>query len=213
MKPFYWTIRNFTKMFIKLFYRHQVYGSEHVPPGRAIIAPNHASFIDPPLVAASWPEEIHFLARKSLFSSFLVGPAIKRLNAYPVTGTAQDLGSIKLICTLLNENKKVVIFPEGNRTLDGSLGPIKSGIGMLSLRCHAPIIPVYIHGSFNVWNRFRKFPKINGKTACVIGSPINSDLFSHMDKKQAQEAIADKVKNALEALKSWYDKGAMGTPP
>lgn len=213
MKPLFWTVRNFTKLYIQLFYRHEVYGQEHVMPGRAIIAPNHASFIDPPLVAASWPEEVSFLARKSLFDSFLVGWAIKRLNAYPVTGTAQDLGSIKVICHLLNENKKVVIFPEGNRTPDGSLGPIKSGIGMLALRCHAPIMPVYIHGSFDVWDRTRKFPKLRGKTACVIGSPIDWQQFSHLDKKAAQEAIAIKVRESLEVLRSWYESGAKGSPP
>lgn len=213
MKPFYWLVRNFTKCFLMVFYRHRVYGIEHIIKGRAILAPNHASFLDPPLVAASWPQEASFLARKSLFSIPIIGSAIRRLNSYPVAGTAQDLGSIKLICHLLEENSQVIIFPEGNRTFDGQFGPIKSGIGMLALRCHSPIVPIYIHGSFDAWNRTRKFPKLLGKTACVIGSPIDWQPFSHLDKKAAQEAIAIKVKESLESLKKWYENGAEGSPP
>lgn len=213
MKTFYWLSRSLTKLIFQLAYGHKAYGVNHIPPGRAIIAPNHASFLDPPLIAASWPEEISFLARKSLFSSTILNFIITRLNAYPVTGTAQDLGSIKLICQLLNEDKKVVIFPEGIRTFDGTFGDIKSGIVMLAQRCHAPIIPVYIHGSYDVWDRSRKFPKITGKTACVIGSPIYCEEYKQLDKKRAQEAIATKVKESLLSLQSWYENGANGAPP
>lgn len=201
------------KMIFKVLYSHRVYGLEHVCQGRAIIAPNHASFLDPPLIGASWPKEVSFLARKSLFSSFLWGPIIKRLNAYPVTGTAQDLGSIKLICQLLNQDHQVVIFPTGIRSSDGTLGEIKAGIGMLALRCNAPITPVYIVGSFTIWNRQHYFPRLYGKTACVIGSSICCEDFKHLDKKAAQELIGEQVRKSLEALHTWYDNGAQGVPP
>lgn len=212
MKLFYRVVRSLTSLLFKLLYHHRTFGIRNITPGRAIIAPNHASFLDPPLVAVSWPEEISFLARKSLFSP-LLGAIIKKLNAYPVTGTTQDLGSIKLICSLLNQDKKVVIFPEGFRTGDGAMGDIKSGICMLAQRCQAPIIPVYIDGSFDAWDRSRRFPKLKGKTACVIGTPIGWDQFKHLDKKAAQEAAAIKVKEALISLKAWYENGAIGQPP
>jgi 1-acyl-sn-glycerol-3-phosphate acyltransferase len=212
MKLFYKCVRNSVKSIFSILYRHKIYGKEHLPPGRALIAPNHTSFYDPPIIAISCQEEIAFLARKSLFSKTL-GPLIRKLNAYPVTGTSQDLNSFKLICWLLNENKKVVIFPEGSRSQTGELGSIKSGIGMLAMRGHSPIIPAYIHGSYNVWNRTRCFPKIFGKTACVFGSPIHWEDFNHLGKKESQEAIAETLKHAIQNLKKWYDDGAVGTPP
>jgi 1-acyl-sn-glycerol-3-phosphate acyltransferase len=190
-----------------------VYGTTHIPTGKAIIAPNHTSFIDPPVVGLSFPEEIYFIARKTLFSSPLFAALIRKLNAYPVGGTAQDLGTFKLICRLLNENKKVVLFPEGHRSYDGSLSPIQSGICMLSMRCQAPIIPIYIHGCYDIWNRTHKYPKLTGKTACIIGSPIIPDKFSHLGKKEAQEAMGQSVKEALIALKDWYENGAQGNTP
>lgn len=213
MKPFYWCIRGLFKTYFKIFYHHTVYGLEHSVEGRAIIAPNHTSFFDPPIVAISSKEEIHFLARKSLFSSSLFGSLITKLNAHPINPSSQEISTLKLIYRLLKENKKVVIFPEGSRSKDGSLLPIKQGIGMLSLHSDAPIIPVYIDGAYSIWNRTRKFPKISGKTACVFGTPIIPGEFKHLKNKEAQNAIAEQVTVALHNLKRWYDKGAIGSPP
>ena len=194
------------KVYFSLFYRLKVYGTENLTLGRAIIAPNHVSFYDPPVIAASCTEDVYFLARASLFDHFFFGPIISRLNSFPVTGTAQDLASIKLICQLLGEDKKVVIFPEGIRSEDGELAPIKSGIGMLSTRCNAPIIPVYIDGAFEVWNKSRKYPKPWGKISCVFGKPIYPQDFEGFGKKETQEKIAEATEKSINALKSEFLK-------
>lgn len=213
MKPFYWFARTLTKACVRLMYGHKIYGLEHFFPGRGILAPNHASFLDPPLVGVSWPEEVSFLARKTLFSSPLFSILIRQLNSYPIDGKNLNLQALKQICLLLQENKKIVVFPEGIRSEQGLLGPIKSGIGMIALRSQSPIIPVYIHGTYDVWNRFRSLPRFSGKTACVFGTPIDWKKYSELDKKAAQEALAMDVKLAIEKLKIWFDKGAVGIPP
>jgi len=79
---------------------------------------------------------------------------------------------------------------------------------MLAMRCQAPIIPVYIHGCYDVWKRSQRFPKLTGKTACVFGSPIKPEQFSHLPKKEAQEAMGQSVKESIEALKLWYENSA-----
>jgi 1-acyl-sn-glycerol-3-phosphate acyltransferase len=191
------------KVYFLLFYRLKIYGLENLPEGPAILAPNHVSFLDPPLIAASCKEEVSFLARSSLFEHFLMGPIISRLNSYPVSGTAQDLSSFKLIGELLRKNKKVVVFPEGIRSDDGELGAIKSGIGMLSQRSLAPIVPVYINGTFEVWNKAQKFPKPWGKISCVFGKPIYPQNFENFGKKQAQEKMAAATEESILSLKSW----------
>lgn len=213
MNFFYFLTKSTLNIVFTIFYRHQTFGLEHVKPGKGIIAPNHVSFLDPAVIAISWPEEVAFLAKKSLFSSYLLRTLINNLNAYPVSGTSQDLNSLKLICKLLQKDQKVVIFPEGIRSRSGDLGAIKSGIGMLAIRNKCPIIPIYIHGTFDIWSRGHKLPKLRGKTACVIGSPIQEDQFNHLDKKDAQEAIAQSVKEAIEKLNLWYNQGAIGSPP
>jgi 1-acyl-sn-glycerol-3-phosphate acyltransferase len=156
MKWFYWFTILILKGFFSLFYRLSVYGIDNPYHGKAIIAPNHASFFDPPLIGATWPEEVHFLARASLFRSWILRVIIKNLNAHPVHGTAQDIESFRLICQLLSEGNKVVIFPEGERTVTGSLMPIKSGTAMLALRMQCPIIPVYLKGTYEAWPRHKR---------------------------------------------------------
>jgi 1-acyl-sn-glycerol-3-phosphate acyltransferase len=206
MKLFYRFTRFSLKILFLLLYRHEVYSAENFVPGRAMIVPNHASFLDPPLIAISCPEEIHFLARASLFQKPLLGFLIRHLNAYPLTGTSRDLTSLKLVSALLQQDKKVLLFPEGVRTADGNLSPLKSGIGMLAIRNQCPIIPVYIHGTFAIWNRNQKYPKLFGKTACIFGVPIYPDTFSHLPKKEAQELIAAKITEEIGRLRQWYEQ-------
>lgn len=197
---------------LKVFYRHKVYGLQHYIKRAAIIAPNHTSFLDPPLTAISWPQEVHFLARESLFKPFLFGSLIRSLNSHPVSGDAGDVSVFRMILQVLKEGKQIILFPEGART-DGELGEIKGGIGMLLMRSKAAIIPTYIHGTREIWGRDRKFPKIFGKTACVFGTPILWESFSHLDKKEGQAQIAQTLSKSITDLKNWYDAGAEGTPP
>jgi len=204
MKPFYRLTRAVFYTFFKLFYRHKVYGESLLPEGAAILAANHASFLDPPLMAASMSEEAHYLARGSLFNNRFLKFLIGNLNAYPVTGTSQDLKSFKIVANLLKEQKKVVIFPEGFRSRDNSLGALKTGVAMLAVRCHCPIVPVYIHGTFPIWPRQKKFPKLRGQTACVFGRPLYPD-FSLSGKKEQQEELTERLEQSLVNLKLWYD--------
>lgn len=210
----YSIIIRLARLYYKLFYRHQVYGQkEHFYRGGAILAANHTSFLDPPIVAISWPEEVHFLARESLFKHFGFGSLIRTLNAHPVSGDVSDIKVLKTLMQLLTEGKKIVLFPEGTRSQDGTLGVIKPGIGLLITRTNTAIVPAYIHGAQEAWGRGRSLPKLFGKTTCVFGTPITAAQFAHLDKKEALQAIADKLSHSIEALKQWYLAGAKGTPP
>lgn len=210
---FYRFVLFLAKCFYKLFYHHKVYGGSHFCEGGAIIAANHVSHLDPPALAISSPEEIHFLAKEGLFKPFLFGSVIRALNAHPVTGGAGNVAVFKIIGTLLNEGKKVLLFPEGKRAEKEELGPLKSGIALLVSRSKAAVIPAYVHGTFSIWNRKRAFPKLCGKTACVFGSPIRWSEWEHLDKREAQEKFTARLAQAIQQLKQWYENGAKGTPP
>jgi cytidylate kinase len=213
MKLFYRFILFVTWCFLTLFYRHKVYGLEHYVKRAAIIAPNHNSYLDPPIAAVSWPEEVHFLAKEDLFKPPIFGSGIRALNSHPVKGDVGDVSVFKTIISLLKEGKQIILFPEGGR-MNGELGEIKPGLGMLLMRSKAAIVPTYIHGAHEIWGRIRKLPKLFGhRTACVFGSPILWESFAHLDKREAQEEIAKTLSDALHALKNWYDSGAKGTPP
>lgn len=213
MKWFYRTTVTCLKGFFRLFYRFSVYGVDFPYHGKAIIAPNHASFLDPPLISAAWPEDIHFLARASLFRFRCWKTILTHLNAHPVHGTVQDIESMRLICHLLSVGEKVVIFPEGERSSTGKLQTIKSGVSMLALRMQCPIIPVYIEGTFEAWPKHQRWPKFGSPITCVFGSPIFPPSLSNMTKKQAQELLTEQVQQQLEKLRLWLEAGAKGELP
>lgn len=198
--------------FFKLFYRHKVYGLKHFVKGSALIAANHVSFYDPPCVAISCPQEIHFLARKSLFKSFF-GKLIAALNAHPVQLEAINLSVIKEICALLKKGHKVLIFPEGTRSTDNTLREIKPGIGLLLSKSQGAIQPTYIHGTYEIWSRKRKLPKLFGKTIVAFGSPIHWSDYAEIDRKEAQPMVAQRLTQSLEELRVWVENGAQGMPP
>jgi 1-acyl-sn-glycerol-3-phosphate acyltransferase len=204
MRFFYRFSRFLFLLLFKVLYRHKTFGVKNVPAGRAIIAPNHVSFYDPPLVGVSCPEEVHFLAKDLLFRGPILGPIIRRLNAFPVSGDGGDLKTIKSLVALLQKGEKVIIFPEGIRTFDGKLGPIKAGIARIALRADSPIVPTFIHGTYEVWPRQKKFPKLWGRTLCAFGEPIYPSEYQHLEKKEAQEAIAEAVRDSLEHLRRQY---------
>lgn len=210
---FYRFSRKIVEIFFRLFYRLKVYGAhEHLIEGRAILAGNHVSFFDPPLIGVAWPEIIHYFARQSLFEKPVLGFLLRSYNVHPLSSEGA-MGALKLFSTLLKQDYKVVIFPEGMRAKENKIEDVKQGFTMIAQKCDSPIIPVYVHGTYDVWNRYRKWPKLNGRIACVFGTPLQWSLFEGIDRKEAQIQMSRKWKESVEALKDWYLEGAKGTPP
>ena len=201
------------RQFFRFFYSHRIYGLEHYVKGPAILAATHASFYDPPLVAISSPDPVHFLAREGLFRSRLFGGFIRKLNTHPIKGNVGDLTVFKMVYELLKEGDKILLFPEGKRSSNGRLSPLRPGVALLASRSEAVVLPVYVHGAFAVWPRHRLLPKPFGRTACVFGSPIYWKEFQEMPKKKGQEQLLVKLQASYEALESWFLAGAKGSPP
>lgn len=199
--------------FFKIVYRHKIYGADNFYPGAALLAANHSSFYDPPLLAISTPYEVHFMARKTLFDTPGFGALIRSLNAHPVSGKAQDVAVFKTIVRLMKEGKKAIIFPEGTRSRDGTLQPIKPGAALLIFKTGAAVIPAYLHGTFQIWPSGKKFPKLWGKTACVFGKPLHFKIDPSDDPKAKQIEVSLQIERAILHLKHWYEKGAIGSPP
>lgn len=202
MKPFYTVTQKVLKMMFKKLYKHHVFGEENLPHGGCILAPNHASFFDPPLIGASCPEEVHYMARSSLFRHRALRWIIHNLNAVPVTGGAQDTATMKAVLALLKNDKKVTIFPEGLRTTDGKMGPMKTGVALLSFKSGKPIVPVYIFGTFDIWQRSRRLPKLSGKTACYFGKAIYPQSVSHLEKRDGLSELTNQLEEALVSLET-----------
>lgn len=202
MKWPYWLVYTCARLFFRLFFRLRVEGLEYFRPGPGIIAANHVSLYDPEVVSISCPEEVHFLAKESLFRIPLLGRLIRVLNAHPVSRDASDAATFRLILRLIQSGKKVILFPEGSRSDDGAIQPLEKGLSFLVQKAKCPIYPTYVAGAFEAWPRSRKFPKLRGRMICAFGPPIEWNEFEGMDKKKAMEAINARTHEALCTLKA-----------
>lgn len=212
MKFFYKLIYSLARGFFKCFFRLRIYGvEEHFNSAAAIIIANHTSNYDPPVLSISCPQEVHFLAKASLFDNPLLGRLIRALNSHPVVGGASDTQTLKMMINLLNSGKKLILFPEGERSITGELLPFERGLAFLVQKARCQVIPAYIEGSYEAWPRGQKFPKLFGKMSVVFGSPIHWE--EDLDKKTAQERIISSSEKAVRDLKHWLESGAIGTPP
>lgn len=213
MNPFYATVLFIVWIYFRLFYRLKVYGLANFIKGPAIIASNHVSYLDPPAISVSSFEEVHFLARESLFRGSIFGRLIKKLNSHPLSKGASDVTSFKKIINLLNEGKKVILFPEGERSLDGKVAKIKPGIALFIYLSKASIIPTYINGSYDIWSKDRKRPKLFGKIEVAFGSPLDFSEFEGLDKRTFMDKVSSQLEKSISSLQLWFETGMKGSPP
>jgi len=204
MKPRYSAFYGFSHMMTDLisrvFFWRRVVGRKHWPEGPALIAANHASFLDPPLIGSACPEQIAYVARRTLFRNVLFGKLCYSLGAIPIERDTADFGSLKRILATLRQGKKVLLFPEGIRTFDGRFRTPLPGVGLLVHRARVPVIPVYIHGSYRAWPRHRALP-VPARTVVVFGEPLRFDQ-SHPTRptRETYQAIADDIMARIMAL-------------
>lgn len=213
MKFFYRFVRFIAYLVLKIFYRFKVYGKENLTKGAAIITPNHVSFLDPPAIAVSIEEEVHFLAKEELFTVPIFKTLIKILNTHPISDKESNIQTIKNVNLYLKQGKKIVIFPEGTRSHDEKIGKLLPGVGFIINLTKSTVIPAYIHGASKVWKKNKKLPKLFGKISCVFGKPIYFEEFGSVDKNERITLILNRIENELKSLQKWVEDGFKGTPP
>ncbi|MBI3540133.1 MAG: 1-acyl-sn-glycerol-3-phosphate acyltransferase [Candidatus Eisenbacteria bacterium] len=123
-------------------------GRKHVPlHGGVIVASNHASYFDPPLLACAAPREVHFLAKEELFRIPAFGALIRSVNAIPIRRGVADLSGLSRATERLRAGAALLMFPEGSRMRDGELHSARPGVGMMAVQADVPIVPAYVSGS------------------------------------------------------------------
>jgi 1-acyl-sn-glycerol-3-phosphate acyltransferase len=181
-----------------VFFSYRVYGQENIPEeGPVIVASNHVSYFDPPLVGVASRRAMWFLARKTLLEWPILGPIFPSLNVIPVDRDGNDRTALKNIIRLLQSGEGVVLFPEGTRSADGQLGQAQPGLGMIVAKTLAPVVPARIFGAYEAFPRGSK--KIQpGKISVVFGPPLRFSAadFASGDREAYQKA-SDRVLAAI----------------
>ncbi len=187
-----------SKALAKTFFNYRVIGAENmIEEGPCIIAANHCSFFDPPLVGVACKRAIHYLARKSLLEWPILGPIFPDLNVIPVDRKNADRSALMGAIRVVKNGGAVLIFPEGTRSPDGNLQPAQPGLGMIMAKTGAPVVPVRLRGSYEVFNRHMKLPVL-GSVDIRIGRPIR--VVGTSDSFEARENYLKMSANVLASI-------------
>lgn len=149
MIPFNWALSKLLLWAVfRTKYGLRVTGQEHVPrTGPCIVAANHLSFLDPPLMGVACPRRLTFMARADLFHHRLLGAYMRSVGVMPLKRGEGDMSAVRAALAVLKQGGVISLFPEGNRQLSGQLGQAKRGIGLLATAARAPIVPALITGT------------------------------------------------------------------
>lgn len=188
---------------LKGLFRIKAKGVENIPKdGACIIAANHRSHLDPPVLNIISPRPILFMAKKELFEVPILSWFIKKAGAIPVNRDGKDVSTLKKALTVLKEGHCIGIFPEGSRARPGEFKKPQAGVGFLIEKAKVPVVPVLIEGTDKILPVTSKFPKLfMYNIEVVVGKPINFHGLS------SYEHIAEKVMEEIRKLKRGDNHG------
>ena len=212
MNPSYFVGWTFFRLMYVTYFRWRVFNPERVPlTGPVILASNHASFLDPPLVGCGLKRDINFLARESLFRFPVLGAVLRSWNAVPVDREGGGARGLKAILDRLHEGCAIILFPEGTRTHDGKLQPARSGIGLTVIKSDAPVVPVRVFGTLEAYGRDLKFPRPH-RVVVKYGKPLmfaelraEAKACAKIRLKEIYQQVADEIMVAISQLEPHAD--------
>ena len=213
MNPSYFLAWCGFRTFYKFYCGWRVFNPERVPRnGPVILASNHASFLDPPLVGSGLTRDINYLARESLFRFPVVGWILRSWNSVPVDREGGGAKGLKAILDRLLAGGGIILFPEGTRTRDGKLQPARSGIGLTVIKSNAPVVPVRVFGTFEAFGRHMRFPHPH-RVIVKYGRPMYFEKLRAEAKtcpkprvKEIYQEVANELMKAISKLEPCEDK-------
>lgn len=203
MNLWYWTGHCLTVVIARLFFRFRVLHRERrVLTGPVILAMNHQSYFDPPLAGVASGREVYFLARKTLLDVPVLGWVLPKLNVVLVDQEGTDRSALKALIRILKSGNGTVVFPEGERTLDGTFSPALPGLGFVIAKTLVPVLPMRIFGAREALPRGSRSPRWFHPITIVIGEPIQ---FTEADlqprSKELYQRLSERVMEAIAALR------------
>jgi len=174
---FLWFIGGkFFAVFMRIFFRLRVSGKEKLPKtGPFILSPNHQSFLDGPVVASQIPwrlfKNMFYVGTSEIFGRGAFHYLGRTFKLVPVDPDSNLVNAMRAGASGLKKGRNLVLYPEGERSIDGTPKKFKKGAAILAAHLQVPIYPVALEGFYDSWPRSKKFPRI-AKLRVQFGDPI-----------------------------------------
>ena len=181
-----------------MFFRGEVAGVENLPrSGAFIIASNHASHLDPPIIGAQVPRQLCFFARKTLWKPGVASWWLDTVGTIPVDrdgGT--DVAAIKRVLRALADDRALILFPEGTRSPDGRLQTPRPGVGLIACRTQVPVVPARIFNSSAAFGRTGGL-RPNTPVSVVFGRPLSPAEYDPAAGKERYQVASERIMAAI----------------
>ena len=172
--------------------RWRATGQQNVPSsGGVLLVCNHVSFLDVLFLGIPLRRPVNYVARSTLFVPIL-GPFIRSVGAFPIQREGIGASGMKETLRRLKAGGIVALFPEGTRSPNGELGPLKPGIAALAARVGVPVVPAGVAGMFESWPRTRPFP-VPHPVRIHFGTPILPAELAGLDTEATTALIRDRM--------------------
>lgn len=180
-------------------FRIRCYGRHHVPAtGGGLVMSNHQSNLDPVIVGLAADRRLNYLARETLFGFAPFRWLILSLDAIAIDREGLGLAGLKETLRRLKRGELVLLFPEGTRTRDGEIAPLKPGFCAVARRAGVPIVPVAIAGAFEAWPRSRLLPRLS-VLRVEFGPPIWPADIERLDDAALVAEVERRIRHCFEA--------------
>jgi len=202
MTPVYGICHSVLDILTAICFRGDITGTENLPMmGGFLLAANHASFIDPPLVGLPLPQQVCFFARKSLWRPGIAAWWLDAVGCIPVDRDgSSDVTAIKRVLLAVRQGKVIILFPEGTRSPDGQLQTPKPGVGLIACRTASTVVPARLFGSFEAYGRGGRL-RLGTPVAITYGRPLApADYDDPRDGKERYQRAAERIMAAIARL-------------
>ena len=187
----YWV----TRVIATVLFRAKIEGREHTPQkGGALICSNHQSYLDPFFVGMAFDRSVCFVARRTLFDNSILSKMMQWFDTISLDRDGLGLSGLKAILRRTKAGELILMFPEGTRTMDGSVGTIQPGFSLIARRTKVPIVPVAVDGAYEALPRNRKMIRL-AKVAVCVGDPIDNQLAESLSEAELVAELTRRIKD------------------
>ncbi|MEX0818949.1 MAG: lysophospholipid acyltransferase family protein [Pirellulaceae bacterium] len=198
----YVAIRFVARLTFVVVFRMRCDGRENIPAtGPLLVCSNHQSVLDPVIVGVAFNRRLNYLARESLFRFAPFRWLIRFLDAIPLDRDGLGLAGLRESMRRIKRGEGVLIFPEGTRTTDGSVLPLKAGFCALARRGKVSVLPVGFDGAFDAWPRTAKLPRASTIHLC-IGQPLGPDAIAKLDDRALVAEVEQRIRDCYQRART-----------